>query len=148
MCASKNITTFSPSSKLSMACEQTLVTSPSIREALCPRIRFRPWVTRSEERFARLMAWKVKRKLAKGSRQEEFEEFLLEQVSKTPSSYKEVYGLNISVRNANYPNWWYSVFLFLRKFICSAGMAMLCIIRWRLSCPKLTARRLIFTELQ
>ena len=46
-----------------------------------------------------LMALKDKRKLAEGSRQEEFEEFLRDQVSKTPPSYCEIYGLHISGRN-------------------------------------------------
>ena len=50
--ASQNITTFSPSSKLRRACEQALVTSPSIRAFLRPRISFRPRVTLGEERFA------------------------------------------------------------------------------------------------
>lgn len=46
-----------------------------------------------------LMAWEDKRKLTEGSRQEEFEEFLRDQVSKTPPSYYEIYGLHISGRN-------------------------------------------------
>ena len=45
--ASQNIMTFSPSSKLRLACEQALLTSPSIRAFLRPRICFRPWVTLS-----------------------------------------------------------------------------------------------------
>ena len=50
--ASQNMTTFSPSSKLRLACEQTLVTSPSIRAFLRRRISFRPRVTLGEKRFA------------------------------------------------------------------------------------------------
>ena len=71
--AFQNITKFSPSSKLRLTCEQALVTSPSIRVFLRPR------VTLGEEGFARgpawefLMALKDKRELAEGSRQKQFE---------------------------------------------------------------------------
>ena len=54
------------------------------------------WVSRAWE-F--LTAWKEKRKLAERSRQEEFEEFLRDQVSKTLPSFCEIYGLHISGRN-------------------------------------------------
>ena len=50
--ASQNMTTFSPSSKLRLAWEQALVTSPSIRAFFHPRISFGTWVTLVEERFA------------------------------------------------------------------------------------------------
>ena len=46
------MTTFSPSSKLRLAWEQALVTSPSIRAFFHPRISFGTWVTLVEERFA------------------------------------------------------------------------------------------------
>ena len=45
-----------------------------------------------------LVAWEDRRKLTEGSRQEEFEKFLLDQVSKTLPSYNEIYGLHISGR--------------------------------------------------
>ena len=50
--ASQNITTFSSSSKLRLACEQALITSPSIWTFLHPWISFRAWVTLGEERLA------------------------------------------------------------------------------------------------
>ena len=66
--ASKNMTTFSPSSKLRLAYEQALVTSPSIRAFLRQQVSFRPGVTLGEKRFAggpvrgRNFSWREKTK--------------------------------------------------------------------------------------
>ena len=87
-------------------------------------------VSRVSRAWEFLMAWKDKRKLAEGSRQEEFEEFLRDQVSKTPPSYCEIYGLHISGRNklsgqkrGYFTNSFSGFLLFLNKLQIVSSMA-------------------------
>ena len=81
-----------------------------------------------------LMAWKDKRKLAEGSRQEEFEEFLRDQVSKTPPSYCEIYGLHIS-EEINFLNKKEAISpIRSADFFCSSTNCKSSIL-WRLNCP-------------